>query len=100
LLGLQFISVHRDSLQFKSTAEVGAEVSTLLAVQEVKILRATNECWILDSTLKGWSLSKRVKYENADQDPFVTTFAVEDSDLGVLWALALSATYGESLEQL
>ena len=35
LLGLQFISVHRNSLQFKSTAEVNAEVNPLRAVQRV-----------------------------------------------------------------
>ena len=35
LLGSQFISVHQNSLQFKSTAEVIAEVNPLRAVQRV-----------------------------------------------------------------
>ena len=34
-LGFQFISVHRNSLRFKSTAEVTAEVNPLRAVQRV-----------------------------------------------------------------
>jgi len=43
------------------------------------------------ATLKGWALCKRVKPENADQNLFVSTCVIEDSDLGILWALASSA---------
>jgi hypothetical protein len=57
LLGFQFISVHRNSLQFKSTAEVNAEVNPLRAVQGVRrewrILGITrNE---FDKAKKFWS---------------------------------------------
>jgi len=53
LQGFQFVPIHQSSTQFISTAEVAADVKSLLAVQGVDILLTADENRTRASTQNG-----------------------------------------------